>query len=179
MAGDQAVLVPVVLGAGLFFSLATLARDLVHRARGHRWLDRRRLIEGRASAALVLHGPDPASSERTGVRRRGTYLAVATVCLGLSIYTVRGSWGNFVGWTWWAEGISWLFCLMLAAGAGFGAGALVSLSLAVRPTRPPNWTRPLLARSPLGVVPAAAVGEGPDKGRRRGRAGSRRAAETS
>jgi hypothetical protein len=153
MAGDQAILVPVVLGAGLLFSLATLARDVVHRARGRRWLDRRRLIEGRASAALVLDGPGSARSVPAGIRRRGTYLVVAILCLGFSIYTVRGSWGNFVGWTWWAEGISWLFCVMLAAGAGFGAVALASLALAARPGRPPNWTRPLLARSPLGAVP--------------------------
>jgi len=171
MAGDQAVLVPVVLGAGLLFSLATLARDVVHRARGHHWLDRRRLIEGRVSAALVLHGPNPARSVPTGIRRRVTYLVVATVCLGFSAYIVRGSWGNFVGWTWWAEGISWLFCAMLAAGAGFGAVAVAALTLAVRPDSPPNWTRPLLARSPLGTVPTAATGGPQGRVHRRRRAG--------
>ena len=153
MNGEQAVLVPVVLGAGLLFSLATLARDLVHRLRGHRWLDRHRLIEGRTSAALVLGGTRSARTTRWGLRTRPTYAATAIVFLGLATYTVRGSWGNFVGWTWWAEGITWLFCLMLAFGSGFAIVGVTALVLLLRWPQPPTWTRPFLVRTPIGAIP--------------------------
>jgi hypothetical protein len=159
--GDQAVLVPVVLGAGLLFSLATLARDLVHRARGHRWLDRRRFIEGRATASLVRGGLREARRDQTGLRARWVYRLIAAAFGGFAVYVVRGSWGNFVGWTWWAEGISWLFCVMLAAGFAFGALGATALALALRWDQPPTWTRAVLVRTPMGAVPSPAARRSP------------------
>jgi hypothetical protein len=154
VSAEQAVLVPVVLGAGLLFSLATLARDIVHRLRGHRWLDRRRLVEGRTSAALVIGGPPSARATASGVRTRWAYAFTAVVFLGLAAYTLRGSWGNFVGWTWWARGITWLFCIMVVIGAVFGVVGATALALLLHWPEPPTWTRPLLVRTPIGAIPA-------------------------
>jgi hypothetical protein len=150
VSADQAVLVPAVLGAGLLFSIATLVRDLAHRVRGRRWLDRRALIEGSASAVLVVADPGTARRCQAGLRSRLAYAVIAVGFVGLALYAAVGSWGNFAGWTWWAEGIAWLYCVMLAVSAGFTAIGIVAAALAVRRTDLPTWVRPVLVHTPLG-----------------------------
>lgn len=146
---EGVVLVPVVLGGGLLLSALTEGRDVVRRLRGRHWLDRRGTMHGHGTAETVVHGVAPALAGPPGLRARSVYVAVAVVFGGLTLSTARGSWGNFVGWTWWARGISWVLVASLAATAGFAAVTVVAVAVAVRWPDPPAWTVPWLARTAL------------------------------
>jgi hypothetical protein len=152
MPAEHAVLVPIILGAGLVFSVLTEVRDIGHRVRGRHWLDRRAEVHGHATARAVLHGPDAPSRPGTqpGLRARAAYVLTMVVFGTLTVWVGRGSWGNFVGWTWWAKRISWIFAGSLAFTVAFATITLVAATITWRWPRPPTWTIPWLARTPLG-----------------------------
>jgi hypothetical protein len=153
---DVAVIVPTVLGLGLLFTLATLARDAYLRARGPGWMSRRCGIDGRASALWAAAGLGPAGSvgeDLEGRRSRRAYRAWGVALSALSGYLALGSFGNFIGWTFWAENVSWLWLVFLAFAAFFGFLGVAALTLAAQWDHAPDWIRPVLARTPLGRVP--------------------------
>jgi len=153
---DLAVIVPTVLGLGLLFTLATLVRDAYHRARGPGWMSRRCGVDGRASALWAAGRLGPAGSvgeDLEGRRGRSAYRAWGIALCALSGYLLLGSFGNFIGWTFWAENVSWLWLVFLAFTAVFGFLGVAALTLAIRWDRAPDWVRPVLARTPLGRIP--------------------------
>jgi hypothetical protein len=153
---DLAVIVPTVLGLGLLFTLGTLLRDAYHRVRGPGWMGRRCGVDGRASALGAAGRLGPAGSvgqDLHGRRGRRAYRAWGLALCALSGYLVLGSFGNFIGWTFWAENVSWLWLAILAFAAVFGFVGVAALTLASRWDRAPAWIRPVLARTPLGRIP--------------------------
>lgn len=152
MAPESAVIVPAVLGVGVLFSLATLLRDLLRRLRGRRWLERRSGVDGVGAASTALAGQDRAVVPAAALHRSVAYLVVGIGFAGLAIYGAVGSYGNYIGWTRWAAGDAWLWCLALLLVGAFGSLAAAALSLADDPGSPPPWVHRLLARTPLGRV---------------------------
>ena len=119
-------------------------------------MSRRCGVDGRASALWAAGRLGPAGSVgRTSEGRRGTsaYRAWGIALCALSGYLVLGSFGNFIGWTFWAENVSWLWLAFLAFAAVFGFLGVAALTLAARWDRAPAWIRPVLARTPLGRIP--------------------------
>jgi hypothetical protein len=159
---DQSIFVPAILGIGLLFSLATLARDSVHRLRGRGWMSRRTVLQGRASGLIAALGVDAAMVDRYGRRRRATYAVIGLVFILLALYLLAGSYGNYVGWTGWVESIGWIWFAYLVFIGAFAVLGSAAAAVALRWRRPPSWTRPFLARTPLGAgPPASATPRGP------------------
>jgi hypothetical protein len=159
-----AVIVPTVVGLGLLVSLLVLVRDAWERLRGPGWMSRRCGHQGRAAAAMAAGPPRPPGSRRPTTRERAVgglrdpwwYLLAAALLVAVSLWALIGSWGNYIGWQDWLEGISWLFLVFIAAGAAAAVLAVACLVLMVRGPRMPAWVAALTARTPLGVVPAGA-----------------------
>jgi hypothetical protein len=150
---DVAVIVPAVLGVGLLFSLGALTRDIIHRFYGRRALDRRAIHDGHAVALVARQGDDAARTDHTGFRPRWVYGVVGLAGMAMSIYLLLGSWGNFHGLTQWAKDVAWVFALFVTASGFFAAIGVTSLSVFVRFRRPPAWTKPLVAHTPLSRYP--------------------------
>ena len=153
-----AVIVPTVLGLGILFSLATVARDAYRSLRGPGWMSRRAGLQGRAAARHAVgrpggHAPAGTDPDLVGRRSRGSYALWGTASCALATYLLLGSWGNYIGWTWFLESIAWIWLVFLAAVAGFATVGVAALAVAVRWDDPPAWTAPLLARTPLGRIP--------------------------
>lgn len=149
---QQSVFVPAVLSLGILISGLTLFRDVLHRLRGRRWLERQASAYGHKTALLVRSSELVARADRSARRSRAVYGAVGVVSLGLATYLLLGSYGNYIGWTGWVKTISWIwlgYLLCIAAFAGLGIACLV---VAVRWTAPPTWTHPLLAHTPLSLA---------------------------
>jgi hypothetical protein len=150
---DLGVIVPTVLGAGLLVSIAVYLRDLAHRWRGEHPLHRRHLIEGRATARMTAAGTAAARRDQRTLRPRWVYALAAVVLLGLAVYLVPGSYGNFAGWTSWAHDIGWLWVVFIVASMVFGWVGAAALAVAVRWQQPPAWARRALAATPLTNAP--------------------------
>ena len=153
-----AVIVPTVLGLGLLFTAVTLLRDAYRALRGPGWMSRRCGIQGRRAAVAAVGRPagtaPPGTAPDLVGRRARTNTALwgAALC-ALALYLLAGSWGNYIGWTFWAESIAWFWVTFIAAAAGFGGVGITALVLAARWDDPPAWTTALLTRTPLGRVP--------------------------
>src|SRR5690606_14434989 len=108
---------------GIIISGLTLFRDVLHRLRGRRWLERQASTNGHKAALLARGVELDARADRAGRRPRAVYVGVAAVSLALATYLLVGSYGNYIGWTGWVKTISWIwlgYLLCIAAFAGLG-----------------------------------------------------------
>lgn len=151
---QQSVVVPIVLGAGLVFTLLMMLQDSLRRHLSQRNYGRRPGVYGTTAARAAQQGIAAAQGQPTGLRSRWLYLLVAVGSMTLGIYLTIGAWANFLGATWWSENIAWLAVVLQTFALLFiGLGAVL-LVTAWRYGRPPSWLWPLLASTPLGKRPS-------------------------
>lgn len=150
------VFVPSVMGAGLLVSLAILFGDLVRRVlpdrtRRHRRIQQR-AIDMVTPVAHALGAPAPILGPmRWRLRSRRAYVAIAAASLSASPYVAIGSYFNYTRPGGYLEGEVWVFSLALIATAALFGLAVAAATLAMWPSTPPGWTRPLVERTLLGV----------------------------
>lgn len=155
--GVLGMIIPTVLGVGIAVSVVVVARDAYQRLRGPGWMSRRCGRQGRASALVAVnHRVEADDRNLSGLHSRTWYIVAGILLLVVALWVLIGSWGNYVGWTSWLEGIVWLFVLFLGAAAVAGFLGVASLVAAVRGERHPAWVGPILDRTPLGRPPALA-----------------------
>ena len=159
---ERAVLVPAILAAGLLFSFFTWLRDVTHRWRGRLGRPRRAIVFGSGAATLTVAGPSAARADPSLARTRATYGALAAAFGAFAAYLVLGSWGNYAGWTQWAEGVAWLWAVFLLAALGSTVVGVACATLALGGDRTPSWARWVRGATPLSRPPAD---EGSDRDR--------------
>lgn len=149
------VFVPAVMGVGVLVSLATLARDAVHRRRaraGHRTV----ALTADATARAAT-GEDPARVvAHHGLRGRGWYLVVGLTAAAAAVYVAVGSTSNYARPGGYVAGIAWLWALSLLAAAALVGTGTVCLTLAATWPAPPPWSHGLLVATPIGRHPGGA-----------------------
>jgi hypothetical protein len=146
------VFVPGIMGAGILVSLVLLVVDAL-RAVGLRGSARRpaRVLGTKVGAEVLGAQPEGLRSLR---RARSTYVAVGIMSCAVAVYTMIGSFWNFINPALgqnWVEDVAWLFALSLVVSGGLAVLGTASLRLARRdqPITPLGWW--LLARTPLGT----------------------------
>ncbi|HEX9260141.1 MAG TPA: hypothetical protein VF855_11435 [Acidimicrobiales bacterium] len=152
------VVVPIVLGAGLLFSLVTMLRDVIHQLRGDRSLVRHGALRGQLAALVASEGLPAARTDRVGFRSKRFHLAWGLGVLVFGVYLMRGATLNYSDDTGWAARIAWIWVAFVVVGVAF---VVVGLALLLsRPGAcPPPWARSVLYRTPLTKVPRDDGGE--------------------
>ncbi|MCU0261377.1 MAG: phosphatase PAP2 family protein [Ilumatobacteraceae bacterium] len=144
------VFVPAVMSAGIAFSLASLARDLLHRGTGA-VVERDGRLRGEVVAAVTVegatHGTTPAT--RGATAPRWSFAVVGVGAGALAVYLAIGATANHFRAGGYVEGAAWVwaaFALVVVAASTVAAAALVS---AWRQAAVPPWAWAVLEPTPL------------------------------
>jgi hypothetical protein len=146
------VFVPGIMGTGLLVSLVVLVHDAVRRVSRGQTHRRHAGVAANhvAAAAAAATGTTEPPRLDVGLHSRRTYGLLAAAFLSGGMYTLVGSFWNFVDVP-WASDIAWIWAVSMIIGLSLNwIGAAAAAVMLCWPT-PPAFVWPLIRRTPLGA----------------------------
>lgn len=146
--GQPAVFVPAVMGAGLVFSLATVARDLFSLSSRAAAANRAQL-RGNLVADGVASPDRPTERDSVGLVSRPTLGLVGVLLLVFAGYVLIGTTANFFRDGGYVSDIAWLWGASLVVTVAAAYVGIACLVAAAGSERVAPWTWPILIGTPL------------------------------